>query len=379
MRRFSRQLSGSADLKSRAFTLPALASLALAAAFLVFLVTRFDVDFGVTWKQLKGSNPWLLAAAVLVHYTTFLFRGARWRVFLQNARQNAQDSENDLATARDVPGVIYCSQLVLLGWFANAIGWLRLGDAYRAYLYREEQGASFSRTIGTILSERVTDAFLVAGLLIIAVPFLVDQDGDAAWTVLAVSLTMAAGLGILLAAMTWGRELVLKKMPSWLGQRYTRFHQGTLGSFRRMVPVSIWGLLGWMAEVGRLYLVVQALDLDISFPLVIFLTLANSLLTLVPTPGGFGAVESGVAGLVVRFSTLTGSVAAALVLVDRAITYLSIIVVGAALFIGRQAFHRHLVPVPDSSLDAGQLARPSRVAASGGSPSMSSSEEKGDN
>ena len=379
MRRFSRQLSGSADLKSRAFTLPALVSLALAAAFLVFLINRFDVDFGVTWKQLKGSNPWLLAVAVLVHYTTFLFRGARWRVFLQNAQQNAQDSEINLGLARDVPGVLYCSQLILLGWFANAIGWLHLGDAYRAYLYREEQGASFSRTIGTILAERVTDAFLVAGLLIIAVPFLVDRDGDAAWAVLAVSLTMVAGLGVLLAAMTWGRELALKKLPSWLSQRYTRFHQGTLGSFRRMVPVSIWGLLGWMAEVGRLYLVVQALDLDISFPLVIFLTVANSLLTLVPTPGGFGAVESGVAGLVVRFSTLTGSVAAALVLVDRAITYLSIIVVGAALFIGRQAFRRRLVSVPDSSLDAGPLARPSTVAASGSSPSTSSSEEKGDN
>ena len=375
MRRFSRQLSGSADLKSRAFTLPALVSLALAAAFLVFLINRFDVDFGVTWKQLKGSNPWLLAVAVLVHYTTFLFRGARWRVFLQNAQQNAQDSEINLGLARDVPGVLYCSQLILLGWFANAIGWLHLGDAYRAYLYREEQGASFSRTIGTILAERVTDAFLVAGLLIIAVPFLVDRDGDAAWVVLAVSLTMVAGLGVLLAAMTWGRELVLKKLPPWLGQRYTRFHQGTLGSFRRMVPVSIWGLLGWVAEVGRLYLVVQALDLDISFPLVIFLTVANSLLTLVPTPGGFGAVESGVAGLVVRFSTLTGSVAAALVLVDRAITYLSIIVVGAALFIGRQAFHRRLVSVPDSSLDAGPLARPSTVAGS----RRSTSEDKGDN
>ena len=92
---------------------------------------------------------------------------------------------------------------------------------------------------------------------------------------------------------------------------------------------------------------VQALDLHIGFPLVIFLTLANSLLTLVPTPGGFGAVESGVAGLVVRFSILTGSVAAALVLVDRAITYLSIFVVGAAVLIGRQALRRP-APMPET-------------------------------
>lgn len=361
MLRFSRQLTGSADVKRRAFSLPALVSLALAAAFLIFLITRFGIDLGVTWDQIKGANPWLLIAAVLVHYTTFVFRGARWRVFLQNAREKQDDCES----SPEVPGVFYCSQLVLLGWFANAIGWLRLGDAYRAYLYREEQGASFSRTIGTILAERVIDAFLVAVLLIIAVPFLVSRDGGAAWTVLAVAISLLVGLVILLGAMTWAREWVLRKLPSWLGQRYTRFHQGTLGSFRRLAPIFTWGLLGWMAEVGRLYLVVQALNLDISFPLVIFLTLANSLLTLVPTPGGFGAVESGVAGLVVRFSTLSGSVAAALVLVDRAITYLSIIVVGAALFIGRQTLRRS-GPIPGAISDSVASARQSSAEGEGG-------------
>lgn len=347
MLRFSRHLSGSADVKRRAFSVPALVSLALAAAFLIFLVTSFDVDLSITWRQLKGSNPWLLAGAVLVHYTTFVFRGVRWRVFLQNAQEQQQEEQGDGPSARNVPGVLYCSQLVLLGWFANAVGWLRLGDAYRAYLYREEQSASFSRTIGTILAERVMDAFLVVALLIIAMPFLVDIDGDAAWSVLGVAFALVVVLAVLLGGLTWAREWAVRKLPSWLGQRYNRFHRGTLGSFRHLVPVTVWGLLAWMAEVGRLYLVVLALDLHLGFPLVIFLTLANSLLTLVPTPGGFGAVESGVAGLVVRFSTLTGSVAAALVLVDRAITYLSIIVVGAVLFIGRQAFHRRITHIPE--------------------------------
>ena len=130
------------------------------------------------------------------------------------------------------------------------------------------------------------------------------------------------------------------KLPGWLGERYRRFHQGTLGSFRRIVPVTLLGVLAWMAEVARLYLVLRALGLDLSFPLVIFLTLANSLLTLVPTPGGFGAVEPGVAGLTVQLSKLSGSVAAAMVVVDRAITYVSIILVGALLFLGRHAFRR---------------------------------------
>ena len=359
MVRIGRYLSVSVDFKRRALSLPALVSLALATAFLIFLVSRFDVDLDVTWSQIRGSSPWLLAAAVLVHYTTFFFRGARWRLLLLNAQTNAQLRQNadalpnaselgiqePVQTSGEIPGIVYCSQLVLLGWFANAVGWLRVGDAYRAYLYREDQNASFSRTIGTILAERVADTLLVLVLLAIAVPFLIKSGGSAAWAVLAVAAALFMVLAIVLVAMTWSSHWMLRTLPTWLAERYLRFQQGTLGSFgpitfRSVVPITLLGLLGWMAEVGRLYLVVEALGLDLGFPLIIFLTLANSLLTLVPTPGGFGAVEPGVAGLAVRLSSITVGLAAALVVVDRAITYLSIIVVGAGLFLWRQVVKR---------------------------------------
>ena len=325
-----RSVGDSGDIKRRVFSLPTLVSVVLAGGFLAFLVTRFDVDLEVTWDQLKGSNLWLLGLAVLVHYTTFIFRGARWRLLLQNT----QDSGAPL------PGVLYCAQLVLLGWFVNAVTWLRLGDAYRAYLYREEQNASFSRTIGTVLAERMFDGVLVFLLLVVALPFLARSGAGDAWIVLIVAAALVAAMGAVLAVMLWAREWALRRMPSWLAERYSRFHQGTLGSFQRILPVTVLGFLAWMAEVSRLYLVVQALDLGLSVQLVIFLTLANSLLTLVPTPGGVGAVESGVAGLAVRFSTLSSGLALAMVVVDRAITYLSIIIVGVILFLGRQAFRR---------------------------------------
>ena len=56
--------------------------------------------------------------------------------------------------------------------------------------------------------------------------------------------------------------------------------------------------------------------------------------------GGVGAVESGVGGLAVRLSSLSASAAAALVLIDRAITYISVIVLGSALFLLRQTVRR---------------------------------------
>ena len=335
------------SLRQRIFSLPALVSLLVAGGFLLFMVTRFDIDLSVTWQQARGANPWLLIAAFAVHYTTFVFRGARWRMLLRRAAIRDDRDDRDDREEKTVPGVLYCSQLVLLGWFVNSIGWLRLGDAFRAYLYQEEYEASFSGAIGTILAERVLDAALVALILLIAAPFLVGGGDDGlAWAVLGVAVALAAALVAVLAAMVWAQALLLRWLPGWLATHYRRFHDGAMGSTHRLPQTTALGALGWAAEMGRMYLVAMALGFELSAALAVFLTLANSLLSLVPTPGGVGAVESGVAGLAVRLAALAKEAATALVLVDRFITYISVIIVGAVIFALRPLFRRRARNAP---------------------------------
>ena len=48
-------------------------------------------------------------------------------------------------------------------------------------------------------------------------------------------------------------------------------------------------------------------------------------------------MESGVASLAVRLSSISANAAAAVVLIDRSITYISVIILGAVLFVARQA------------------------------------------
>ena len=330
------------SLRRRVISLPALVSFLVAGGFLVFLVTRFDVDLQVTWRQVRSADPWLLVAAFAVHYTTFLFRGARWRLLLQNSARISGEGE-------PVPGLLFCSRAVLLGWFVNSIGWLRLGDAYRAYLYREEYGAAFSGAIGTLLAERLLDVVLVALLLLIAAPFLVGEaGGGSAWAlVTSIAGLLVVILAVLLVALLRLRTLLLRWLPDFLASRFERFLAGAATVRHQPVHTTSLGILGWAAEMGRMYLVAIALGFDLSVALVVFLTLANSLLSLVPTPGGVGAVESGVAGLAVRLASLAKESATALVLVDRFITYISVIIVGAAIF----AIHPLLRRRRDSGLD----------------------------
>lgn len=331
------------SLRRRALSLPAIISILVAAGFLLFLVTRLDVDIQETWQQVRDANPWLLVAAFAVHYTTFLFRGARWRLLLEHSAATSGGSE-------PVPGLLFCSRAVLLGWFVNSIGWLRLGDAYRAYLYREEHNAAFSGAIGTVLAERVLDVFLVALMLLITAPLLVGQiGGGTAWSLVTLTaLLLLVLLFVVLTLLVRLRTLVLRWLPEWLASRYERFLYGATAVRHKLPQTTLLGILGWMAEIGRMYLVAMALGFELGMALVVFLTLANSMLSLVPTPGGIGAVESGVAGLAVRLSALAKESATALVLVDRCITYISVIIVGAVIFAVRPLIRRRAA-APDGT------------------------------
>ncbi len=321
--RYDQAQTGPASIVRRVFSLPTLLALALAAAFLVFLATRFDVDFSATWQQVRSANPLYLSLAVAVHYTSFIFRGARWRLLLRNVP--AKDKAG--------PSLLYCSRLILLGWFANSVSWFRLGDAYRAYLYHEEKSASFPHTVGTALSERLLDAATILLLLALSLPFLLFRAGSGAGAVWMVAGTAGALLGLLGGILLVIVAARTRWLPRWLAERYRQFREGAVGSLRQAPWASLWGLLAWLAEVARLYLVSQALGVDLSLALIVFITLANSLLTLTPTPGGLGAVEAGVAGLLKQLSVLTAPTILALVLVDRSISYLSVVATGAILFL----------------------------------------------
>ena len=75
---------------------------------------------------------------------------------------------------------------------------------------------------------------------------------------------------------------------------------------------------------------VQALDLSISLPLVLIVSLGHAILSTVPTPGGVGAVEPGTTTLLLL--GLGKADAASVALLDRSITYVSVVVFGGLAF-----------------------------------------------
>ncbi|MBF8266732.1 MAG: hypothetical protein HW388_240 [Dehalococcoidia bacterium] len=323
------------SLGRRVFSIPTLVSFAIAAAFLISLVTRFDIDWETTWSKLRASNPYLYGAAFASYYFGFFLRGLRWRIMLSNAQGQGESS-------RKLPSTLACAQYVFLGWFANTVTWFRLGDAYRAYVFTEDTGYSFSRTAGTLLAERVMDVVTVFVLLVVAslALFGAGDMGRFGLFLGGALLLVLIGVAGLLAMKQFGTRLA-RLLPARLKSSYDRFHQGALGSFGQLPLLLVISLLTWFTEVGRLFFVIQALGLSeaTGFPLVLFVTLANAILTTVPiTPGGLGIVEPGIVGLLTL--SMARSEALSATLLDRSISYLSIVVLGGLVFLLRQLSRR---------------------------------------
>ena len=329
MRRQIDPSSQTDSLRRRVLSLPTLLSFAVAAAFILFLATGVDLDWGETWDNIRSMDPWLYAVAAVLYYISFIFRGARWRILAINAaaRRNGEDVR--------IPSTLGMSQLILIGWFVNSIAWLRLGDAYRAHAFAEDSNSSFSWSLGTVLAERVLDMVVVAVIMAISVAAVALTIGfSGSKYILIIPLIMVVGAIALVGLMVKFGSRLAGLLPRKIEAAYHRFHEGTIGSFDQLPAVMALGAIGWLLEMGRLYFVLQALGIDIGLPLTAVVALGHAILSTVPTPGGVGAVEPGVTGLLLI--KLSRPDAAAAAILDRSITYVSVIAVGGLVFLLRQ-------------------------------------------
>ena len=324
-----RQLSGDA-LRRGVFSLPTVAVTLVAGALLFLTLFRvFNIDWGELWNNVSSIDPLMYAAALVLYYLSFWFRGIRWRLISRTAGLERSASAK-------VPSGLKCGAIILMGWFANSVAFLRLGDAYRGWAMSRESGAGFAPSLGTVLAERIQDMVVVLTMVLVAAAWVtVAGDVDVPGVVIIAAAGLAAAMAALLLAMRFYWKVLSVRLPHRLRRFSQRFQLSTLRSFRgRDLPLQILlGLVGWMLEIGRFYFVAQGLGIEVGFGIVMFAALANAMLTTIPTPGGFGFVEGGLTGLLILLG-IDDTNALTLTVVDRSISWLSVIVFGGLVFFG---------------------------------------------
>jgi glycosyltransferase 2 family protein len=322
-------------LGKRFFNFRTLLSFALGFAILAFLATRVQIDFGAILEWVRQANPALLVLAFIAFYATFPVRALRWRRLLDNVELDTGEEGGKRL------GVVALSEIIFLGWFANCIVPAKLGDAYRAYLLKLNAGVSFSTTIGTILAERIIDVVILFLLMLAATGLSFGRAVPGEVLVLMqIGFVLVVLVIVGLIGMRRLRPLVERLLPARLHAQYGRFEHGTLNSFRGIPGLVALTGVAWAGEVARLYLVTLSLGLGgIAQSVIVFVALAAALMTTLPlTPAGLGFAEGAIVGvllLAARAGLAPGvdeHAAASIALLDRGISYWSLIVVGLVVY-----------------------------------------------
>ncbi len=288
------------------------------ALFLIAL-PGFELDTLVGYV-LAADPAWLLAAFV-IYYLGFPLRGYRWSILLRGigAKVSVRDS----------------TEIIFVSWLVNSVVPAKLGEVYRAWLLKINYPVSLSATFGTIFIERIFDIFAIV-ILGLGAAFWSFRDGldDTVRTIMFVGIVVVVVLAIALFSLrNFGQRLVERlPLPHRAKELYERFEEGVFSADRRTLPVvAVLTVLIWTTEALRLLFVVDSLGFDISLGIsgAFFVALVASLLTAVPfTPAGLGIVEAGIVGLLTVVYQADPNEAAAIALVDRAISVLSVIVLG---------------------------------------------------
>ena len=280
-------------LKSRRFWL----GVVFSAGFLALFFWR--IDLGETADALKQANYWWLVPAIAAYFIAVLFRALRWHFLLLPLKS--------VPSRRLYP-------IVVIGYMANNLLPVRLGELVRAFFIGQKEGISKSAALATILLERVFDAMFLVLLALIVWPFLPVADllGDfsdstgipqfALFLVISTPFVVVFGLFFAVAfAPGVGRKIigwVLVLTPGRLrGAAETLINGfmeglGSLRHPRRVMATMALTVPVWLAEGAMYLLISQGFNIGQPFHGILLVTSTSNLATSLPSSaGGVGPFE----------------------------------------------------------------------------------------
>ncbi|MDI6792445.1 MAG: lysylphosphatidylglycerol synthase transmembrane domain-containing protein [bacterium] len=256
----------------------------LLSVFFLWLALR-GVNFEEMIDAIAKVSWWYLIPIGLVTLGTFLVRALRWRYLLSYEKHIKLHS---------------LFSYTIIGFMANNVFPLRIGELARAYIIGKKEGISKVRSLGTIVMERIFDGIT---LLLFLTLILVYHPGFPDWVkkmglMLAPVFFLALG-GLIV--LEWHQDWILKfthwltghispKLAGRIVEHLQSFIHG-LAILRRVDHLLIaffLSLVLWIVYAGIFHLALQAFHIN-HLPLytALFVLTVTAFGVMLPSSPGF--------------------------------------------------------------------------------------------
>ena len=271
----------------------------------LLLLLLYQVDIRELKDALWHANYVLLAPSVVVYFIAVLFRAIRWRYLL---------------TPIGLFSVGRLYPVVVIGYMANNLLPMRLGEFVRSYYLARREDVKATSALATIAVERVYDGITLLAFAALTAPLLLlmgEFDGAADVSRTTGMLFLAATIGafaVLLTVFTLmgSSPSFANRMEGWLnivpaGPRpkmkylFRTFVVGltVLKSPSKHLALFLYSLPVWLLEGSMYFMLIYSFGIDDHFDSVgvlllvaLLLTATSNLATSLPSAiGGIGPFE----------------------------------------------------------------------------------------
>jgi uncharacterized protein (TIRG00374 family) len=153
-------------------------------SIVVVAVIAFSFDWRRVAEELRGFDAVCLIPALALYLGGFVLRGIRWQCMLAPLKRIRFTSS---------------FSVIMIGFMANNILPLRMGEFVRAWALKRKEGVSGSAGFATIVIERVYDGLTLVGLFVMVLLFSVTSPEVKRYAALGAPVFLAA-YGLLLYA-----------------------------------------------------------------------------------------------------------------------------------------------------------------------------------
>ena len=323
-------------LRSRRFLI------GLAMTLLFIGIFLYRVDLQEMGQALRRANYLFVIPGVSCYFLALVWRTLRWQAILQPL--------SHFSFRRLWP-------VITVGYAANNVLPVRLGELVRAYYLSLREGASKSSALGTILLERTFDGlallFLV-GVVSLFVPVVelfrdLGEQAHINWLVLTLGLSVPFFLltttmitaGVWPAGMQGLVRHLVGRLPAGVRGGVQDFAflflagLSALHSPRRLLAIFLLSVPVWLSEAGLYFFIALGFEIDVEFSslgilvgVLILTTATSNLGTSIPsTGGGIGPFEFFAQATLIFFG-VGAAVASAYTLVVHAALLIPVTILG---------------------------------------------------
>lgn len=303
--------------------------------FLVLIALSLFGDVHQLTEVIGKFNWRVYPAALAFTFLNYALRFVKWNFYLDQLQAGKISVKNSLR--------------IFIGGFPLAVTPGKVGEALKGVWLNQVSSMPVGRGIAAVVAERISDGIavlLLSSLGVIAYPqywpvFVIILTG----LLLAVILSQIRPAALFLLSL-------LERMPlvNRMAAGIREFYEGSFSLFRPKATLLGVGLgcISWLGEGIGFYLILLGLGMDAGYRLagmaVFILSFSTVVGAVSALPGGLGAAEASIAGMLALITGASPAVAAAATLLIRMATLWFGVLLGLIVW----AFSPHMIGLKDN-------------------------------